>query len=166
MASFATCILLYGGLALASGLGMDRRGQTRSPFLVYGAVSILLGVVTLIYLIANPLSSFGPPENLYIYDDLDGVIAAWGTWALMTGRLLLVLASDPRLDDSRHRLAAASVTLLILGLYMVLASIDLTDEEDLFIFWVGALTIAAGAFHILFASALRSLRKVVGARHA
>jgi hypothetical protein len=84
----------------------------------------------------------------------------------MTGRLLLVLASDPRLDDSRHRLAAASVTLLILGLYMVLASIDLTDEEDLFIFWVGALTIAAGAFHILFASALRSLRKVVGARHA
>jgi hypothetical protein len=154
MAATAVGILLYGALAVISGLRMDRVSRRRLPFILYGAGSVLLGASTLADLFSEPDATFMPAAALLIVDSLDRFFGAWGLWALVTGGLLLALASS--IDDGKFRLAGAAVALLAVGFFLVLAALDLTTQESMFLFWMGTVTIIAGVIHILFASTLRT----------
>ena len=154
MAAIAVGILLYGVLALVSGLRLDRASRLRLPFILYGGASVLLGVSTFADLFTGPYPTFTPSEALYIADPLDRFFGAWGLWALVTGGLLLVLAAS--IDDGKFRLAGAAVALLAVGFFLLLAALDFTAQESMFLFWMGTVTIIAGVIHIRLASTLRT----------
>ena len=154
MAAIAVGILLYGVLALVSGLRLDRASRLRLPFILYGGASVLLGASTFADLFTGPYPTFTPSEALYIADPLDRFFGAWGLWALVTGGLLLVLAAS--IDDGKFRLAGAAVALLAVGFFLLLAALDFTAQESMFLFWMGTVTIIAGVIHIRLASTLRT----------
>ena len=162
MAAIAVGILLYGALALVSGLRMDRASRLRLPFILYGAASAPLGASTFTDLFSELEATFTPSEVLFIMDSLDRFFGSWGLWALVTGALLLALASA--IDDGKFRLAGAGVALLAVGFFLVLAALDFTAQESMFLFWMGTVTIIAGVIHILFASTLRTYEATAGVR--
>ena len=160
MATLAVGILLYGALALVSGLRLGA-SRLRLPFILYGAASVLLGASTFADLFTGPYPTFTASEALFIADPLDRFFGAWGLWALVTGGLLLALAAA--IDDGKFRLAGAAVALLAVGFFLLLAALDFTAQESMFLFWMGTVTIIAGVIHILFASTLRTFEAKAGA---
>ena len=156
----AVGILLYGALALVSGLRLGA-SRLRLPFILYGAASVLLGASTFADLFTGPYPTFTASEALFIADPLDRFFGAWGLWALVTGGLLLALAAA--IDDGKFRLAGAAVALLAVGFFLLLAALDFTAQESMFLFWMGTVTIIAGVIHILFASTLRTFEAKAGA---
>ena len=154
MAATAAGTLLYGALALISGLRMDRGSRLRLPFILYGGASALLGAATFADLMSEPNATLGFPDALFIEDSLDRFFGSWGLWALATGGMLLVLASS--IDDGKFRLAGAAVALLAVGFFLLLAALDYTAQESMFLFWMGTVTIIAGLVHMLFAMTLRT----------
>ncbi len=151
MAAIGAGIVLYGVLALASGLRLTR---LRLPFILYGAVSTLFGVSSLVDLFTEPYARFSNAEVLFIQDLLDRFFGAWALWALATGGLLLVLAAAT--GDAKFRLAGAAVAFLTIGFFLVLAALDYTGQESMFLFFMGTVTIAAGLIHMLLAMTLRT----------
>jgi hypothetical protein len=154
VAATAAGIFLYGALAHVSGLRLDHASRVKLPFIVFGAVSALLGASSVLDLVSAPLASVTPSEILFIEDGFDRFFGSWGFWALVTGGLLLALAS--RIDDGKFRLAGAAVAFLALGMFLLFAALDYTAQESMFLFWMGTVSILAGVIHMLFASSLRS----------
>lgn len=151
MAAMATGILLYGALAVVSGLRLDR---FKLPFVLYGVASVLLGASSLLDLFTGPYPTFTVSAALLIADPFDSFFGSWGLWALVTGGLLLALGST--VDDGKFRLAGAATALLAIGFFLLLAALDYTAQESMFLFWMGTVTIVAGLVHMLFATSLRT----------
>jgi hypothetical protein len=154
LAATAAGILLYGAAALISGLRMDHASRLRLPFVIYGAASVLLGGSSLVDLFTGLYPTFTLSEALFIADPFDSFFGSWGLWALVSGGLLLALAS--MIDDAKFRLAGAAAAFLAVGFFLLFAALDYTPQESMFLFFMGTVTIVAGLIHMLFASTLRT----------
>ena len=153
------CILLSGGLALAS----SRRRETGALFTLDGVASVAIGIVLLGWMAFasdSALSGF-PPTNPFLPDPFDPVILGWGIWASLSGGLSILAV--PRLKGriARTWLALASFASLLLGMGFILAACDSLDNGELeFFMLVGGLTVAAGTFFTLLGMSLRGQREL------
>jgi uncharacterized membrane protein HdeD (DUF308 family) len=146
------CMILSGVAALA----WRPRGESDVICILGGTAGIAIGIALLTWMSISTDSSLTgfPPNDPFLFDPFDPVIAGWGAWLGLVGGLLLLRALRLKQGASRVWLALAGLSWLLLGGVFLSAAADVIEQEIPFFFYVGGLALMGGAFLVAFAMSL------------